>query len=96
MFVAHWAVLSVVSLVALLIATKASGTRLFSPYLSDVVFFAGLAMAVILAYQFIDRGYFLNTPRPWRRLLIGTLSVIATFVPALAVVIAVVGLFVIR
>lgn len=95
-FVAHWVALSAASLVALLGGTKASGTRLFSPYLSDVLFFLGLAIAVILAYQFIERRYFLNTHGLWRRILIGTLSVVATFVPALAVVVAIVGLFVIR
>jgi hypothetical protein len=95
-FFAHASMLAVLSIVALLLVAKASGMRLSSPYLSDALFCMGLANAVILAYAFIDRRYFLNTPTLPRRLLIGTFSVVAALVPALAVVIAVVGLFVIR
>jgi hypothetical protein len=91
-FVIQALVITALSSVALL----ASGIRLSSPYLSDALFFIGLVNAVILAYGFMDRRYFLNTPTLPRRLLIGTFSVVAAFVPTFAVVIAVVGLFVIR
>jgi hypothetical protein len=91
-FVAQAVVITALSSIALL----ASGIRLSSPYLSDALFFIGLANAVILAYGFMDRRYFLNTPTLRRRLLIGAFSVVAAFVPTFAVVIAVVGLFVIR
>jgi len=91
-FLAHAAMLAILALAI----AKASGVRLFSPYLSDVLFFIGLINAVILAYGFIDRRYFLNTPALPRRLLIATVSLVVTLLPALAIVIAVVGLFVIR
>lgn len=95
-FVVQALVITALSSVALLVVTRVTGLRLSSPYLSDALFFVGLANAVILAYGFMDRRYFLNTPALPRRLLIGTFSVAVAFVPALAVVIAVVGLFVIR
>lgn len=95
-FVVQVLVITALSSVALLVVTRLSGMRLSSPYLSDVLFFIGLANAVILAYGFMDRRYFLNTPTLPRRLLIGTFSLVVAFVPVLAVVIAVVGLFVIR
>ena len=91
-FVAQAVAIAALSSIALL----ASGMRLSSPYLSDALFFIGLVNAVILAYGFMDRRYFLNTPALPRRLLIGTFSVVVAFVPTFAVVIAVVGLFVIR
>jgi hypothetical protein len=91
-FVAQAVVITALSSIALL----AGGIRLSSPVLSDALFFIGLVNAVILAYGFMDRRYFLNTPTLPRRLLIGTFSVVVAFVPTLAVVIAVVGLFVIR
>ena len=90
--VAHAAMLAILALAI----ARAGGVRLFSPYLSDVLFLIGLINAVILAYGFIDRRYFLNTPALPRRLLIATVSLVVTFLPALAIVIAVVGLFVIR
>jgi hypothetical protein len=95
-FVAQALVIAALSSIALLVVARLSGMRLSSPYLSDALFCIGLANAVILAYAFMDRRYFLNTPTLPRRLLIGTFSVVVAFVPALAVVIAVVGLFVIR
>ena len=91
-FVAQAVVITTLSSIALL----ASDMRLSSPSLSDALFFIGLVNAVILAYGFMDRRYFLNTPTLPRRLLIGTFSVVVAFVPTFAVVIAVVGLFVIR
>lgn len=91
-FVAQAVVITALSSIALL----ASGMRLSSPSLSDALFFIGLVNAAILAYGFMDRRYFLNTPALPRRLLIGTFSVVIAFVPTFAVVIAVVGLFVIR
>jgi hypothetical protein len=91
-FVAQAVAIAALSSIALL----ASGMRLSSPYLSDALFFIGLVNAVILAYGFMDRRYFLNTPALPRRVLIGTFSLVVAFVPTLAVVIAVVGLFLIR
>lgn len=91
-FVAHAALLCV----AVIIGAKLAGIRLASPDLSDVLFFVGLFNAVILAYQFIDRRYFLGTPQLPRRMLIATVSLLVTLIPALALVVTVVGLFVIR
>ena len=53
-------------------------------------------ISVVLAYQFMEKRYFLNTPRLPRRLLIGILSLVMTAVPAFVAVTAVVGLFLIR
>ena len=90
-------VVQAVLLAALAFAVvKAGGMRLTSPYVSDVLFCIGLVNAVILAYAFMNRRYFLTMPALPRRLLIATFSVVAAFIPALAVVIAIVGLFVIR
>jgi len=91
-FVAYAAVISA----AVVSAAKLAGMRLASPDLSDPMFFVGLLNAVILAYRFIDRRYFLGTPKLPRRVLIATVSLLVTFVPAFAVVVTVVGLFVIR
>lgn len=56
-------------------------------------FCIGLINSVVLAFQFMDKRYLLSTPKLRRRLLLGTFSVVMTLVPALAVIIAVVGLF---
>jgi hypothetical protein len=69
---------------------------LFTPFISDVFSFIGLMNSVVLAYQFLDKRYFLNRSEVQRRFLLAIVSVVMTFVPFLAVVTAVVGLFVIK
>lgn len=88
--------LSVVSILAVLLFAKWRNTRIFSPFLFDVFFCVGLVNSVVLAFQFMQKRYFLSVPKLRRRLLLGTLSIVVTFVPAVAVVVAVVGLFTIR
>jgi hypothetical protein len=90
------AVLLVGSMVLAFLVAKIRQTHLFSPFLFDILFGIALINSVVLAYQFLSKRYFLNMATLQRRLMIGTLSVVLTLVPALAVIIAVVGLFVIR
>lgn len=95
-FAAQGVMLSVVSILAVLLFAKWRNTRIFSPFLFDVFFCVGLVNSVVLAFQFMQKRYFLSVPKLRRRLLLGTLSIVVTFVPAVAVVVAVVGLFTIR
>jgi len=95
-FLVHAVVLSVLSVVAVFLVARVRNTWIFSPLLFDVLFCIGLVNSVAVAFQFMDKRYFLGRPRLQRRLLLGTFSVVMTFVPALAVVAAVVGLFTIR
>jgi len=90
------AVLLAVSIAAAFLVAKVRQTLLFSPFLFDILFGIALINSVVLAYQFLSKRYFLNTATLQRRLLIGTLSVVVTLVPAFALLTAVVGLFVIR
>lgn len=69
---------------------------LFSPFISDILTCIGLINSVVLAYRFLDKRYFLNMPKVQRRFLLAIFSLVMTFVPFLAVVTAMVGLFVIK
>lgn len=95
-FLAQLVVLSVASIAAVFLFAIGRNTRLWSPFLFDVLFCIGLVNSVVLAFQFMDRRYFLGVPRIRRWLLLGAFSVVVTFVPAVAVLTAVVGLFTIR
>lgn len=95
-FLAQVLMLAVASIAAVYLFAKWRNTRIGSPLLFDVFFCIGLVNSVVLAFQFMDKRYFLSAPRLQRRLLLGALSVVMTFVPAVAVVTAVVGLFIIR
>jgi hypothetical protein len=83
-------------LAAAFLVAKVRQTLLFSPFLFDILFGIPLINSVVLAYQFLSKRDFLNTATLQRRLLIGTLSVVVTLVPAFVLVTAVVDLFVIR
>lgn len=78
------------------VMTRLGRVSLFSPFISDLFSFIGLMNSVVLAYQFLDKRYFLNRPKVQRRFLLAIVSLVMTFVPFLAVVTAVVGLFVIK
>jgi hypothetical protein len=91
-FLAQGVVLSGLSIVAVYGVARVSRTHL----LFDLLFFVGLVNAIVLAFQFMDRRYFLSTSKLRRWLVLGALSVVLTLVPALGVVIAVVGLLTIR
>jgi hypothetical protein len=95
-FLAHGVVLSALSIAAVFLVARLLNTRLFSPFLFDLFFCIGLVNSVVLAFQFMDKRYFLGTPKLQRRLLLGTFSVVMALVPAIAVIVAVVGLFTIR
>lgn len=95
-FFAHGLVLSVLSMTAVHIIARTANMSTYSPRISDPFFFIGLINSLMLAYQFIDKRYFLNTPKLQRRLVIAVCSLVMVLVPAFAVVIAVVGLFLIR
>jgi hypothetical protein len=60
------------------------------------LFYVGFINSVVLAYQFMDKRYFLSMPKLQRRLLIAVFSLVMTSVPVVAVITAVVGLFIIR
>ena len=64
--------------------------------LFDFCFYAGTFNAVVLAYGFMSRRWFLNRPRALRRLLLAALSVIATLVPITLIATVVTALFVIK
>jgi hypothetical protein len=91
-FLAQAVLLSGLSFVAVYLIARVRSTHL----LFDVLFFIGLVNSVVLAFQFMDTRYLLGTPKLQRRLLLGAFSVAVTLVPATAVIVAVVALFVIR
>jgi hypothetical protein len=91
-FVAHGLVLSVISVVAVHVVARLWHLPTFSPSIYDWFFSIGLMISVVLAYQFMDKRYFPNTPRLPRRLLIGILSLVMTAGPVFVAVTAVVGL----
>jgi hypothetical protein len=95
-FVAHALVLSVLALAAVQIIARAANISTHSPRISDPFFIMGLINSLVLAYQFIDQRYFLNTAKLQRRLVIAILSLVVVLVPAFAVVIAVIGLLIIK
>ena len=89
-------VLLALSLVAMPIVLRLRYVHIFSLPVFDALFFTGALNCAVLAYQFLDKRYFLNVPALPRRLLIAVCSAAVTGVPLLAVVIAVVGLFIIK
>jgi hypothetical protein len=95
-FLAQAVMLSVASMAVVYLFAEWRNTRLWSPYLFDAFFSIGLVNSAVLAFQFMDKRYFLSAPRLRRRLLLGVVSVVLTLVPALAVIVAVVGVFTIR
>jgi hypothetical protein len=84
------------SIVAVLVMARYKNVYIFSLSIFDLFFFMGIINSLVLAYQFMDKRYFLNTPKLQRRLLISIFSIVMTFVPVIAVVIAMVGLFIIK
>lgn len=95
-FVAHGLVLSVLSIVVVLVAARRRNAYISSFFVFELFFYIGLINSLVLAYKFLDRRYFLSTPKIQRRLLIAICSVVMTFVPVIAVIAVVVRLFIIR
>jgi len=96
-FVVHGIVLSGLAITVVLVNARVRHvTYLFSPFISDLFFSVGFISSVVLTYQFLDKRCFLTTPKVQRRLLIAMIAVVMTSVPVLALVTAVVGLFIIR
>lgn len=95
-FVAHGFVLSVLSIVVVLAWARLRDVHPFSTFIPDLLFLIALVNSIVLAYQLLNRRCFLSMPTVRRQLLIAVLSVVMTTVPALAVIMAVIGLFVIR
>jgi hypothetical protein len=93
---AHGLVVSALSITVVLVITRFGRVRIHSPVIADVSFLLGVMNAVVLAYRYTDRRYFLNTPALQRRLLLGAVSLVSSLVPVIAIVTAVVGLFTIR
>jgi hypothetical protein len=89
-------VLSALSIVVVRLMARMWHTFLFSLFIFEVFFYIGLINSIVLTYQFLDKRYFLKTPRLQRRLLIAVCSVVMTTIPAIAVVTVVVGLFIIK
>jgi len=89
-------VIAVLAIAAMPVVVRLRYVRIFSLLLFDVLFFIGALNCVVLAYQFLDKRYFLNMPTLPRRLLIAVCSTVVTGVPLLAIVTAVVGLFIIK
>jgi len=87
---------SALSIIAVFVMARLRGGYTFSLFIFDLFFYIGFINSLVLAYQFIDRRFFLNTPKFQRRLLIATLSLLLTSVPVIAVATAVVGLFIIK
>ena len=92
-FVAHALLLS---LLAMLIFKRFRSVDILSLPISEWLFYVGFINSVILAYQFMNKRYFLRMPRLRRRLLIAIFSIVMTSVPAIALIAAVFGLFIIR
>jgi hypothetical protein len=95
-FVAHGLVLSALLIVAVGVTGRLWSWNLFPPFIGDLLFFISLINSMVLAYQFLDKRYFLNKPKVQRRVLLAMVSVVITFVPFIAVVTVVFGLFIIR
>jgi hypothetical protein len=96
LIVTQGSVLTVLSIVAMWVVSRLRYVHIFSLLVFDVLFFIGALNCVVLAYQFLDERCFLSMPKVPRRLLIALCSTVVTGVPLLAVVTAVVGLFVIK
>ena len=95
-FVVQGLALSVLSMAVVLVNARVRNVSyMFSPLITDLFFSIGLVNSVVLSYQFLDSRYFLETPKVQRCLLMIMISLAMTSVPAIAVVTAVVGLFII-
>jgi hypothetical protein len=95
-FVAHASVLTVLSILAVYVVATLGHLPTRSAEIYDWFVFAGLAICMLLAYQFMDARYLRSTPPVPRRLLIGLLSLVVTVVPAVVAVTALVGLLIIK
>ena len=95
-FVAHALVLFTLLLVALQVTGKLWYVNLHRPWVSDSLLCIGLVNAAVLLYLFLEKRYLLTKPQALRRLVFGTVSVVVTSVSAVAVIVAVTVLFVIR
>src|SRR5262249_15182764 len=95
-FLTHGLLLSALSIVGLVIVTKFSRVRMYSPLIADVFFTISVINSVVLTCRFMDKRYFRSTPRLQRWLVIATVSFVVSVVPVIAIVTVVVGLFVIR
>src|SRR5262249_33027311 len=89
-------VLLALSILAMPVVLRLRYVYIFSLSVFDVLFSIGALNCAVLAYQLLDTRYFLNMPALPRRLLIAVCSAVVTGVPLLAVIIAVVGLFIIK
>jgi len=95
-FVTQGLVLAVLSIAVLRGMARLRNGYLLSLYLYDLFLYIGLINSVVLAYQFLDKRYFLNRPRVRRRLLIAMFSVVIISAAVIVVATTVVGLFIIR
>ena len=68
----------------------------FARFIFGLFFYVGFVNSVVLTYQFLNGRYFRKTPKAQRRLLIAVCAVVMTSAGAIAVAVAVVGLFTIR
>ena len=95
-FVAYALTLALVLIAAARVMGGFRSRHVLSVPIYDVFLYTGTVNSVVLIYQAMSKRCFLNTPALQRRLLLTIMSVVMTFVPVIAVVIAVFGLFVIR
>jgi hypothetical protein len=95
-FVAHALTLALVLIAASRLVGGFRSLHVSSIPIHDAFLSIGTVNSVVLIYQAMNTRWFLNTPRLPRHLLLVAISVVMTFVPVIAVVIAVFGLFVIR
>lgn len=92
-FVAHALPLS---LLAMIIFKRFRSVDIFSLPISEWLFYVGFINSVILAYQFMNKRYFLGMPKLQRRLLMAVFSIVMTSMSAIALITVVFGLFIIR
>ena len=95
-FAGHGLLISALSIIAVFVMARLRGGYTFSLFIFDLFFYVGFIKSLVLAYQFIDKRFFLHTPKLQRRLLIAILSLLMISVPVIAVATAVVGLFIIN
>ena len=88
--------LSALSILAVFVMARLTGGYTFSLFIFDLFFYIGFANSVVLAYQFMDKRFFLNTAKFQRRLMIAIFSIVMTSVPVIAVAAAVIRLFIIK
>jgi hypothetical protein len=95
-FVAYALMLALVLIAAARVMGGFRSLYVLSVPIYDVFLSIGAVNSMVLIYQAMSKRWLLNTPALQRRLLLTIMSVVMTFVPVIAVVIAVFGLFVIR